>query len=367
MKLNIGDRFWSKVDRSVGPISCWIWKACITPNGYGKVWDGDQYSPAHRVAYLLDGGIVTKEKPDVLHKCHEFGFVDNRLCCNPLHLKAGSQSENMRDCVRTRSHRNSRKTHCKKGHEFTADNVRVQLNPRGGRSRRCLICERTFLNSPKQKAYRARWWRKGRLERGRIKKLKKKPKVPYFQKLTPRPAWSPLIAPDLYTGRTNHPLAQPIFHLDGTVFIPLSKAAWRGMYAKIDFDDFELVGKFTWTSWWCRTPGAFHATTTGKHKTIYMSRLLLGLADRNVRVEYLNKDTLDDRRSNLKITAQRWQLRANNKSGHPGINWDKSRGKWMARIQLNGIGKPLGRFLKKEDAIAAYRAACVEMGVEIRA
>lgn len=248
--MDIGDRFWSKVDRSSGPIDCWPWKACITKNGYGKVWDGDQYSPAHRVAFLLDGGIVTTEKPDVLHKCHELGFTDNRSCCNPLHLRAGSPTENSRDCVRSRSHRNSRKTHCNKGHEYMVGTIRFQLNPKGGRSRRCLICERAFLSSPKQKAYRALWWRKGKAERERAKKLRQKPRVPYHQKITPRPEWSPLIFPDLCTGRTDHPLAQPIFYLDGTVFIPLSKAAWRGMYAKVDFDDFEAVNKLRWTAWW---------------------------------------------------------------------------------------------------------------------
>lgn len=98
-----------------------------------------------------------------------------------------------------------------------------------------------------------------------------------------------------------------------------------------------------------------------------MNRFILGLDDRSIRGDYLSDDTLDNRRSNLKVTAQRWQLRANNKSGHPGVNWDRGRGKWKARIQFNGTIKSLGRFAVKEDAISAYLKACKDMGIEIHA
>lgn len=47
----------------------------------------------------------------------------------------------------------------------------------------------------------------------------------------------------------------------------------------------------------------------------------------------------------------------NNKSGMKGIWWDESRQMWQAYIQLHGKRKQLGRYVKKEDAIAARREA----------
>jgi hypothetical protein len=369
VKQNIGDRFWSKVDKSSGPINCWPWKACIKKDGYGSFWDGDQYSGPHRIAFLLDGGILTDQNPDVLHKCHEFGILDNRACCNPLHLKAGSPKENSGDSVAVRTHRNSRKTHCRKGHELSGDNLRIQLTKNGGQGRFCRICEKAARSTPQKMAYNREYQKK--LRRNTSKKRAKENALKQrfeIQKPKINREWPEKVAPELQISRVDHPLAQPIFYPDGTVLIPLSKAAWRGMYARIDFDDFEKVNSLQWTAWWCRTPGSFYATSKDENNnSIYMNRFLLGLTDRNVRGEYLSEDTLDNRRANLNVTAQRWQLRAGNTSGHPGVYWDKSRGKWAARLQLNGIGKPLGRFLKKEDAISAYRAACVKMGIEIHA
>lgn len=47
----------------------------------------------------------------------------------------------------------------------------------------------------------------------------------------------------------------------------------------------------------------------------------------------------------------------NNKSGIKGIWWNDSRKKWEAYIHIHGKNKYLGRYVNKEDAIAARRAA----------
>jgi len=52
-------------------------------------------SKAHRVAYVIINGDT---RLNVLHTC------DNPLCCNPKHLYAGTQDDNIRDreiCNRT--------------------------------------------------------------------------------------------------------------------------------------------------------------------------------------------------------------------------------------------------------------------------
>lgn len=46
-----------------------------------------------------------------------------------------------------------------------------------------------------------------------------------------------------------------------------------------------------------------------------------------------------------------------NKSGVKGVQWDKSRKKWVAMLWLKGVRVLYSRFAKKEDAIRARREA----------
>ena len=49
----------------------------------------------------------------------------------------GTYSQNMRDKVANGNHHNARKTHCKRGHALSGDNL--YINPKGG-NRHCLAC-----------------------------------------------------------------------------------------------------------------------------------------------------------------------------------------------------------------------------------
>lgn len=88
----IRDRFWSNVDSSGGPDSCWLWQGPMHPGGYGQAWDGRRAIGAHRLAYLITKGAISSGLV-ILHAC------DNRRCVNPAHLSTGTQRENMRDKV----------------------------------------------------------------------------------------------------------------------------------------------------------------------------------------------------------------------------------------------------------------------------
>ena len=84
-------RFWSKI-RVLGEDECWIWTAHLDAQGYGRFWLNGKSWLAHRLAYLLANGVIP-EGLQINHRCN------NPPCCNPRHLKHGTQQDNMNDMV----------------------------------------------------------------------------------------------------------------------------------------------------------------------------------------------------------------------------------------------------------------------------
>ncbi len=55
--------------------------------------------------------------------------------------------------------------------------------------------------------------------------------------------------------------------------------------------------------------------------------------------------------------ARNTSKRSDNTSGVTGVSWDKTRGKWTARIKVDGKYKYLGRFIEFNDAVSARISA----------
>ena len=115
---------------------CLTWTGYRNPKGYGTINVAGTPVYAHRLSWENANGPIPEGKC-ILHKC------DNPPCCNPDHLFLGTRAENNADMVAKGRARQgasqAAKTHCKRGHAFTADNTRVY---RG--KRHCRACERDW-------------------------------------------------------------------------------------------------------------------------------------------------------------------------------------------------------------------------------
>jgi hypothetical protein len=130
------DRFWSKCIPEPNSV-CWLWLGAVTQQGYGRISVGNRRCVmAYRFAFEHAVGPIPNGL-DLDHLCR------NGYCVNPAHLEPVTHRENM---LRgdTFAARQSRVTHCPRGHAYDSINTRTR---RG--KRECRTCARE-LNRAKR-------------------------------------------------------------------------------------------------------------------------------------------------------------------------------------------------------------------------
>ena len=130
---------------------------------------------------------------------------------------------------------------------------------------------------------------------------------------------------------------------------------------KVYFDlaDLELVKQYRWcTNRYGKTMYALTSVRCdNKQITLLLHQFLLP-ASKPLSVDHIDRDGLNNRRSNLRRATRHQQavnqgMRDDNTSGVKGVIWNKAKRKWMASIEVDRKHIYLGLFKSKEDARVA--------------
>lgn len=119
---------------------CWVWRGARDRQGYGFVKVSGFQWRAHRLAYHLQVGPI----PDgftIDHLCR------NASCIRPEHLEAVTNKTNVLRGIGI-SAENARKTHCKRGHLLSPENLIKHSRQR--------VCKTCHLQGQKDRRERER-------------------------------------------------------------------------------------------------------------------------------------------------------------------------------------------------------------------
>lgn len=157
----------------------------------------------------------------------------------------------------------------------------------------------------------------------------------------------------------------PLRRVDGSVRV----------VAIIDADMADEIDQYRWhynpRGYACRTQRVGPRHLNGKLH-IWMHRVIAGLdVDDPRQVDHMNRNTLDNRRANLRPVTHAHNAR--NQAGragtsqYRGVFWDTRAGKWRAQARLNYRSIHVGFYVDEHEAAAAVLRFWDEHPVEIAA
>jgi hypothetical protein len=125
----------------------------------------------------------------------------------------------------------------------------------------------------------------------------------------------------------------------------------HGQFAIVDDEDYDKVVQYKWHIMANKAGSHMYAATK-----LRMHRLVID-APPGIMVDHINGDTLDNRKSNLRLcTNSQNQQNTPSRGGssrYKGVSLQKKSGKWIATFQYDGQRHYCGMWDSEEDAARA--------------
>lgn len=146
---------------------------------------------------------------------------------------------------------------------------------------------------------------------------------------------------------------------DSTRLIPLS----QGMVSIVDASDYQLLNQWRWSY-----DNKYAVRMDGKKK-IYMHSFLMNTPP-GMHTDHINRNKLDNRRSNLRVCTASVNIRNSENKGrykgglskYRGVTYDKSKKKWLAQLSVESKNIFLGHYRLETDAASASLSARTQLG-----
>jgi hypothetical protein len=138
-----------------------------------------------------------------------------------------------------------------------------------------------------------------------------------------------------------------------------------GYVAFVDDEDFSRVTAFRW---YCSRHGnGLYAYRASRNRPPFgfMHRFIIGLAEKDLYIDHIDGNGLNNQKSNLRIATKQQNLwnvskMKNNTSGYRGVSLHSS-GLYRARIKIKETTHLLGYYKTPNAASAAYEKAAKEI------
>ena len=142
-------------------------------------------------------------------------------------------------------------------------------------------------------------------------------------------------------------------------------ALTKGKITIVDDEDYATLSKHKWHTLKIYHSDSFYARRNEGLKAILMHRVILG-AKHGQCVDHANGDSLDNRRSNIRICTRSENQCNQKKSRFPksskykGVYWDTKRKNWRAQIVTKGRKIRLGSYRSETEAARVRDLATIK-------
>jgi len=135
------------------------------------------------------------------------------------------------------------------------------------------------------------------------------------------------------------------------------KLTRKGIITLIDDADYDLVFNHKWYLHKCGN--SFYASAAINNKFTYLHRFLMGVNDKDITIDHIDGDGLNNQRNNLRLCTKaqnniNTSSNKNTTSKYKGVSWAKHCNRWRAQICKDKVCRYIGYYDTEIEAALAY-------------